>query len=72
MIIIDQMVQRAVPLLQQSHLLDENEVVDQSDVQMVRNLVQTVAPVDAKNAAVHTHLHTVAKVARHIGQDLKS
>lgn len=58
------------PVIENTNLQKEGTPLGQREVEIARNLIQTIVPVDIANFRVHAHLQLTAKFARQITESL--
>jgi len=68
--VLNQVVEMAKPILEKSHLLNNKFLIDNDDVKIVEQVIQTIFPVDSKNCLTHAHLQLTAKFGAIFAQKL--
>lgn len=67
---IDEMVRRGKPLLEGSGLVDEEREIGPREVELGKELLETIAPIDKNNFRLHDHLRLTCTFARKIAERL--
>ncbi len=60
------------PIVKESNLVKEAQPIGDREITAVRELIESVSPIDIHNYQLHQHLQLTGKFARKIGQTLKN